>query len=95
MILRHIEKIPAGKLLRIELDVEDGILLHTLVRGDFFAHPEEDFEAAEAELSGIPSNRIVELATRAFSRPGLSIIGATAADIATALGRAIDEIQVP
>jgi len=88
MIVKFDYKIPGGKLLRVELEGERGTVLRARVRGDFFAHPEESFEAAEAELGGTPLDRIAETALAAFSRPGLAMYGASAADIAQALGRA-------
>jgi lipoate-protein ligase A len=88
MIVKLDHKPTGGKLLRIELEVEDGLVLRGGVRGDFFAHPEEAFEAAEAELAGTSVNRISETALALFSRPGLVLYGTSAEDIAEALGRA-------
>jgi lipoate-protein ligase A len=87
-------KIPGGKLLRIEVEVESGIVLRALVRGDFFAHPEELFEAAEAELTGIPTDRLGEAARSLFSRPPLVLFGADPSDIALALEKASHEAQI-
>ena len=55
MTARLDHKVPGGKLLRVEVEIEAGVVLRALVHGDFFAHPEESFEAAEAELVGPPS----------------------------------------
>jgi len=82
---------PEGaKLLRIELEAEGGQVLRARVRGDFFAHPEELFEAAEAELGGVALVRLPETALAAFARPGLVLYGASPAGIAEALGRAVN-----
>ena len=94
MISRFDYKIPGGKLLRMELEVESGVVLRAMVRGDFFAHPEEAFEAAEAELTGVSVDRLEEAALALFSKPPLEIFGATPSDIAIALGRAAHESQV-
>ena len=88
MIVKLDHKPAGGKLLRIELEVESGTVLRAAVRGDFFAHPEEVFEAAEAELVGTPADRIGETALAVFSRPGLVLYGASAQGIAEALMRA-------
>jgi lipoate---protein ligase len=94
MISRMDHKIPGGKLLRMELEVESGVVLRAMIRGDFFAHPEEAFEAAEAELTGLPVDRLEEAALALFSKPPLELFGATPSDIAIALGRAAHEAQV-
>ena len=94
MTLRKTEKIPAGKLVRLEIELDGTTVRHVFVRGDFFAHPEEAFEAAEAELVGVPVAELPERAKRAFARPGLSIIGASPEDIAGLLERTIHEAQV-
>jgi lipoate-protein ligase A len=93
MIVRLDYKVPGGKLLRVEVEAEGGTVLCAAVRGDFFAHPEASFEAAEAELSGVPAKRLRETALAAFARPGLTIFGAAPADIAEALGRAVDGME--
>ena len=93
MITRHDFKVPGGKLLRIELEIESGVVLRAVVRGDFFAHPEEAFEAAEAELTGLPMDRLGEAALSLFSKPPLRLFGATPADIAQALIEAAHEVQ--
>lgn len=83
---RHLDRKPEGcKLLRLEVEVEGGLLVALRVRGDFFAHPEELFEEAEAELAGTALDGLREAALSAFSRPGLSLYGATAAAIAETL----------
>ena len=51
---RHLDRKPEGcKLLRVEVEMEGDILRSVQVRGDFFAHPEELFEEAEAALVGL------------------------------------------
>ena len=95
MISKRDVKIPGGKLLRVEVEAEAGVVLRAVVRGDFFAHPEEAFEEAEASLSGLALAGLPAAAALAFSRPGLVIFGAGPPDIAEALRRAIDEHQAP
>lgn len=88
MIAKLDRKVPGGKLLRIELEAEGGRLLRARVRGDFFAHPEELFEEAEGALIGSDIGGIAGEALAAFSRPGLTLYGTSAADIALALTEA-------
>jgi lipoate---protein ligase len=93
MISRRDVKIPGGKLLRVEVEIESGSVLRASVCGDFFAHPEELFEAAESELSGVPADRLGETALALFADPKLKIYGAGPEDIARALMEAADAAQ--
>ena len=93
MILRRDFKIPGGKLLRVEVEVEAGIVLRAVIRGDFFAHPEEVFEEAEGQLAGLPADRLGEAALALFSKPPLRIFGASSADISQALQETAREAQ--
>jgi lipoate---protein ligase len=93
MTFRRDHKVPGGKLLRIELELEGSVVARAEVRGDFFAHPEEAFEAAEQALSGAKAEDLGRLALGLFSKPPLRIFGAAAADIAQALEEALREAQ--
>ena len=93
MIARRDCKVLGGKLLRVELEIESGTVLRALVRGDFFAHPEDAFEAAEAELTGLPVDRLGEAALSLFSRQPLKLFGASPTDIARALEETAHEAQ--
>lgn len=56
----HIEGLgkPEGcKLIRLDADIEGGIIRAISIRGDFFASPEEGFERAEARLLGVDVRR--------------------------------------
>jgi lipoate---protein ligase len=93
MIGRKDYKVPGGKLLRVEVELDSGRVARAAVRGDFFAFPEEDFEAAEAALSGVGVDRLEATAQSLFSKAPLRIFGATGLDIARALKAAADEAQ--
>lgn len=91
----YIGKPAGGKLLRLTLDWQDGLILRAAIRGDFFAHPEEGFDEAEAALAGTPVAEIGasfarELAARGVRLFGLmpESVGVAAADI---LARADDK----
>lgn len=47
-------KIPGGKLVVVDLDVEDGVLRHARVAGDFFLEPDEALDAVNHALEGAP-----------------------------------------
>jgi lipoate---protein ligase len=86
-------KVPGGKLLRVELELERGIVIRAAVRGDFFAHPEEAFEEAEGGLSGLPVEGLEAAALALFGKAPLRVFGASPADIASALMAAAHEAQ--
>ena len=46
-----VEKIPAGKLIRIEVTGDDNTVTAVKVTGDFFLHPEEEIFSLEEALS--------------------------------------------
>lgn len=84
-------KVPGGKLLRVRVESGDGVVRLVRVFGDFFAHPEEEFEAAESSLAGFPEASLEAAALEAFSRPALRLFGASAQEIALTLGLALKE----
>ena len=68
-------KVPGGKLLRLFARIEGGQVVELRVAGDFFAHPEEAFDAAEASLLGIAASDLPSQARIAFAHPGLRLFG--------------------
>ncbi len=73
----YIGKPSGGKLLRLSLEWELGTVRSISIRGDFFAHPEDGFDEAEAALAGAPVEHLGqtfahELASRAVTLYGLS-----------------------
>ena len=52
-------KVPAGKLIRISAEIEDGKIRKLQLSGDFFVHPEESISALEKALIGSPLERQV------------------------------------
>ena len=75
MNLRLDWKVPGGKLLRLIARIEEGRVVEARVAGDFFAHPEEAFELAEASLLGVAYRDLPALARRAFCDPALRLYG--------------------
>ncbi|MET4591502.1 biotin/lipoate A/B protein ligase family protein [Arthrobacter sp. 754] len=47
-------KVPGGKLVVVDLDVEDGHLAHVSVSGDFFLEPDEALLDINRSLTGLP-----------------------------------------
>jgi len=80
----YIGKPAGGKLLRLDLEWEAGVVAGTAIRGDFFAHPEEGFEAAEAALVGVSVADVGEAFAAELSRRGVTLFGLSAADVGAA-----------
>jgi lipoate-protein ligase A len=57
MIKKSIYKIPEGKLVKIELEEEDGKIKKIKITGDFFMHPEEMIGTLEKNLVNSPLDR--------------------------------------
>jgi len=58
-------KVEGGKLIRINLTIENGKIEHIKITGDFFLHPEDVIEDIERALRGRPLdedelNRLIE-----------------------------------
>jgi hypothetical protein len=67
---------PRGcKLIRISAEVEQGRLKAVLIRGDFFASPEEGFERAEARLRGIALGELGPAFDRLLAEEGVEAQG--------------------
>lgn len=85
-------KVPSGKLVVVDVEVEDGRLSDVRVAGDFFLEPDEALIAINQSLRGAPvESSALELAARvrAALPPGTVMYGFAAADVATAVRRAL------
>jgi len=63
-------KVPGGKLVVVDLEVQDGALHNVRVSGDFFLEPPEALDIINAALSGLSADaddaHIAALVTRAL-----------------------------
>ncbi|MFF2996195.1 biotin/lipoate A/B protein ligase family protein [Streptomyces sp. NPDC057950] len=85
-------KIPGGKLVVVDLDVEDGTLRHARVAGDFFLEPDEALDAVNGALEGAPADTdTAGLAARvdAALPAGTVMYGLTSEGIGIAVRRAL------
>ncbi len=89
----YVGKPEGRKLLRLTLEWEGCVVTRADIRGDFFAHPEEGFDGAEAALAGVPvadlgSAFAIELEKRGVELFGLAPedVGAAAAAIVAGAG---------
>ncbi|MGW8377008.1 biotin/lipoate A/B protein ligase family protein [Streptomyces sp. ODS28] len=85
-------KIPGGKLVVVDLEVEGGALRDVRVAGDFFLEPDEALLAIDAALEGAPANTdAAALAARvdAALPESTVMLGLTTEGVATAVRRAL------
>ncbi|MFE1294788.1 biotin/lipoate A/B protein ligase family protein [Streptomyces sp. NPDC058733] len=85
-------KVPGGKLVVVDVDVEDGVLRHVRVAGDFFLEPDEALDAVNAALEGAPADTgAASLAARveAALPEGTVMYGLTSEGIGIAVRRAL------
>ncbi|MEV0091119.1 biotin/lipoate A/B protein ligase family protein [Streptomyces sp. NPDC050738] len=85
-------KVPGGKLVVVDLDVEEGLLKNVRVAGDFFLEPDEAILAINGALEGAPSDTgAAGLASRieAALPAGTTMYGLTSEGVAVAVRRAL------
>jgi lipoate-protein ligase A len=90
---RHGEyKVPGGKLVVIDLDVEGGLLSGVSVSGDFFLEPDEALLDINRALTGLPETTTaaeLSAALTASLPPGAVLFGFSADAVAVAVRRAL------
>ncbi|GGS42449.1 biotin/lipoate A/B protein ligase family protein [Streptomyces griseoviridis] len=85
-------KVPGGKLVVVDVEVEDGVLRRPRVAGDFFLEPDEALDALNRALEGAPADTdAAGLAARidAALPPGTVMYGLSAEGVAVAVRRAL------
>ncbi|QGN32456.1 biotin/lipoate A/B protein ligase family protein [Microlunatus sp. Gsoil 973] len=85
-------KVPGGKLVAAEVEVDDGILSTVRISGDFFAEPDDALENIDRALTGMPEDASVQqmsaVVTAAIG-PQAHLIGFDADAVAIAVRRAV------
>ncbi|MFD8392609.1 biotin/lipoate A/B protein ligase family protein [Streptomyces sp. NPDC059680] len=85
-------KVPGGKLVVVDTDVEEGVLRHVRVAGDFFLEPDEALDAVNRALEGAPADTdATDLAVRieAALPEGTVMYGLTSEAVGIAVRRAL------
>lgn len=86
-------KVPGGKLVVVDLEIEDGLLAAVQVSGDFFLDPDSALDAIDAALCGLPADAgeaLIAAAARLGAGPGATWFGITPEGVAIAARRALD-----
>lgn len=85
---------PAGaKLLRLDLEWNDGLVVRVSIRGDFFAHPEDGFDEAEAALAGVPVAELGAVLERELEVRGVTLFGLSPGDVGAAASGIVASID--
>ncbi|HET8615716.1 MAG TPA: biotin/lipoate A/B protein ligase family protein [Actinomycetales bacterium] len=89
-------KVPGGKLVAVDLEVEEGHLAHVRVSGDFFLEPGSALEEIDAALNGLPAAsdtgrmaHAIQYALDDRYTDGVALIGFSAHAVAIAVRRAL------
>src|SRR5918995_6599554 len=78
-------KVPGGKLVVVDFDVDDGIIRNPRVAGDFFLEPDEALGDLDRALDGLPAAsdaKQISAAITAALRPGAVMLGFSADAVA-------------
>jgi lipoate-protein ligase A len=80
-------KVPGGKLIRLQADIEDGKIKKICINGDFFIHPEEKIAELEKALMEKHLDREELLETVSDTLKGSEMVGISESEIVNALMR--------
>jgi hypothetical protein len=85
-------KTPGGKLVVVDVEVQDERLAGVMVSGDFFLYPEEALVGITASLEGLPADSDEGEIARAIARAlpaGTEMLGFSPEAVAIAVRRAL------
>lgn len=86
-------KIPEGKMVKINAEIDDEKIVDTEIRGDFFLEPPEKLHELEGKLSGLEINVSKEKIVEKLETVDAELIGFSREDIAKALRNAADKVE--
>ncbi|HHT40621.1 MAG TPA: lipoate--protein ligase family protein [Actinomyces sp.] len=85
-------KVPGGKLVVVDLDVEDDVLTDVRISGDFFLEPDEALERMTSAVEGLPAGSSAQQIQEAMDNSVLPtdvLFGLTTHGVAIAVRRAL------
>ena len=89
-------KVPGGKLVTVDLEVSDGVIVDARVAGDFFLEPDEVLDDMNRALRGLAidsSHEAIERAVAAEIPADAVLLGVDAASVATVVRRALTDAK--
>ena len=87
-------KVPGGKLVVVDFDLEDGRIVNFRLAGDFFLEPDSALELIDAAVNGLPADAAAAHIASAVQRAlpeGAMLLGFTPEAVATAVRRALQK----
>ena len=78
-------KAPGG-LIRAMTQVEEDVVVHVELSGDFFFYPAERLADLETALVGVPVEEVGQAVARFYEEHSIESPGVTSADFAQVLG---------
>ncbi|HLD85626.1 MAG TPA: lipoate protein ligase C-terminal domain-containing protein [archaeon] len=84
--MRTLKKIPGGKLLELEWELDGDAIKHIRITGDFFAHPEWCIEEIEKALVGVNVSDAQIKVDEQMIQKNFQIIGFSSSDLQSILG---------
>ena len=85
-------KVPGGKLVVVDLDVEDGRIVNFRLAGDFFLEPDSALDLIDAAVTGLPADAAaahIASTVRQALPEGAMLLGFTPEAVATTVRRAL------
>jgi lipoate-protein ligase A len=85
-------KVPGGKLVVVDFEVEDGAIVQFRLAGDFFLEPDSALDDINGAIEGLPSNTDaagIAAAVRAALPEGAQLLGFSPEAIGTTVRRAL------
>ncbi|RLF15957.1 MAG: biotin--protein ligase [Thermoprotei archaeon] len=87
-------KVPGGKLVRVELEVDGGLIREAKITGDFFLYPEEAIFKLEESLKGVGVDANFEdLISNLLVRMDAQLLGASPLDLANVIRKALSKMK--
>lgn len=85
-------KVPGGKLVTVDLEVEGGLIVNAHLAGDFFLEPDEALDDINGALNGLSAEASAEEITAAVRdglREGAQLLGVTPEAVGVVVRRAV------
>ena len=82
-------KVEGGKLLRLQVSLENEIIKDIKINGDFFVHPEDSIFKIESFLIGKKTKNIDKDLNSFLERENIKIIGFNAHDLKIAIEKIV------
>lgn len=74
-------KVPGGKLIEAEVELEGEVIKYVKITGDFYFHPEEELEVLEEVLKGVVIHEVGDVIRRFLGERGIILVGVNVEDI--------------